>query len=268
MADLAIEPPAASSEPATRAALGRAGAIRSASLGLGALALVLGLWFVWSGGAPGRSLAENGERLPATVSDVAAQRVNGGGNERGKVTFTFVLDGTEQTVTNDVGGSVMSYSVGQPVEAVVPPDDPAGARLSGELDRPGWEVPGFLLAGAGLAALVWGGVRARALRRMRRCLDSEPWLAVRAHLDQVGVEGLGGAKAMGVVSLRRDAGDDSIVVINRGLRRFHPDLEPIAWLAGWGTAELVLSPAGGGRPLEVRPVKVGPVRQATRGTER
>ena len=111
-------------------------------------------------------------------------------------------------------------------------------------------------------------VRARALRRMTRALDAEPWLAVHAKLNQATVGGLGGAHAMGVVALSRDPGDTSLVVTNRGLRRLGVDLEPLAWIAGWGSEELVLSPPGGGRPLEVRPVAMAAPDHATGGTKR
>ena len=59
-----------------------------------------------------------------------------------------------------------------------------------------------------------------------------------------------------------------LVVTNRGLRRLGVDLEPLAWIAGWGSKELVLSPPGGGRPLEVRPVAMAAPDQATGGTKR
>ncbi len=268
MADLVLEPRPAAAEPATRTALRRAGAIRGASISFGIIALLLGGWLLRAGGDPGRTLEESGARVTATVTAVAPQRVNGGGNERGRVTFTFLDRGTERTVTNAVGGTILHYSVGQSVEVLVPPDDPAGARMAGELDRPGWDVPGVILLGAGGTALVWGLVRARALRRTRRCLSGEQWLAVRARLDHTTVDGLGGQVALGVVALSREAGDDPVVVINRGLRRFGVDLEPVAWVAGWGSTEMVLSPAGGGRPLEVRPVVTRPLRHLSGGTRR
>jgi len=268
MADLAIEPPVASAEPGTRAALRRARRIRAVSLGLGVLGVVLGAWLIWAGGSHGRWLSDHGLRVPATVTDVAPQRVNGGGNERGRVTFAFSVDGVEHLATNSVGGDILSYTVGEQVVAVVPVNDPETARLSTELDRPGWEVPGAMLIAGGLVALVWGGVRARALRRMRRCLDVEPWLAVQARLDHTTIAGVGGARAMGVLALSRDAGDDTLVVINRGLRRLGQDLEPLAWIAGWGTTELVVSPQGGGRPLEVRAVVPGAPDRAKGKTNR
>jgi len=268
MADLVLEPRPAAAEPATKAALRRAGAVRALAITLGVVGVVLGAWLLRAGGAEGRALEAHGQRVAATVTAVAPQRVNGGGNERGRVTFSFLDGGTERSVTNDVGGTILHYSVGQPVEALVPPDDPGAARLAGELDRPGWDVPGVLLLGAGAPALAWGLVRARALRRMTRCLGGEPWLAVQARLDHTTIDGLGGPRAMGVVALSRDAGDESVVVINRGLRRFGVDLEPLAWVAGWGSTEMVLSPPGGGRPLEVKPVVTRPAERPTGGTRR
>jgi hypothetical protein len=268
MADLALEPPVASAEPATRQALRRAGRIRSAAVGFGVVAVLFALLFWWAGGSSGRELAANGQPVDGTVTIVAAQRVNGGGTERGRVTFTFVADGGQQTASNEVGGTIQNYSVGQPVEVIVPPGNPAGARLSGELDRPGWEVPAVLLGGAGLAAGAWGLVRARALRRMTRALDAEPWLAVHSALNQASVGGLGGARSMGVVALAREPGDTAVVVTNRGLRRLGVDVEPLAWVTGWGSRELVLSPPGGGRPLEVRPVAMARPDRATGGTKR
>jgi hypothetical protein len=268
MADLALEPLVAAEHPATRAALGRARAIRSTALGAGALALVAGAWLLWLGGSGSRALEAHGERVAATVTAVAPQRVNGGGNERGRVTFTFTFEGEQRTATNSVGGTILQYSVGQAVDVLVPPDDPAGARMTGELDRPGWEVPGVLFLGFALTALTWGSVRARALHRMAGCLGAEPWLAVRSRLDHTAIDGLGGPRAMGVVVLARVPGDSSIVVTNRGLRRFGVDVEPLAWVVGWGTDELVLSPPGGGRPLEVRPVVARAPERATGGTRR
>ena len=85
---------------------------------------------------------------------------------------------------------------------------------------------------------------------------------------QATVGGLGGAHAMGVVALSREPGDKALVVTNRGLRRLGVDLEPLAWIAGWGSKELVLSPPGGGRLLEVRPVVMAAPDRATGGTKR
>ena len=260
MAGLAIEPPSASDTPLTRAALGRSAALRTMALTLGVVGLVLGAFVLREGGAPGRDLAAEGERVPGTVTAVAPQRVNGGGNERGRVTFEFEVDGSVVSATNMVGGTILHYSVGEPVEVVVRRRDPAGARLSTELDRPGWDVPGVILLAGGAAALAYGLARARALRRIRRCLDSGPWLAVRARLDQVSVDGVAGRRVMGVVALARD-GDDPVVVTSRGLRRFSPALEPVAWVAGLDGPVTVLSPAGGGLPLETRPVQVTPSRR-------
>jgi hypothetical protein len=264
MDELALEPPVAAEAPATRTALARARLLRDAAGVGGALALVLGAWLLWAGAAPSRSLERDGERTTATVTAVAPQRVNGGGNERGRVTFAFDLAGEARTVTNDVGGTILHYSVGQSVEVLVPPGDPDGARMVGELDRPGWELPGAPMAALGLVALVWGGVRSRALRRASRRLGAEPWLAVRAAVDQLAVEGFNGTRALGVVALSREPGDPSVVVTSRGLRRLAPDLEPVAWVVGWGTDELVVSPPGGGRPLEVRSV-IRRVRHRARG---
>jgi hypothetical protein len=264
MAGLAIEPPSASDAPLTRAALGRSAALRSTALVMGALALVLGAALLWRGAAPGRDLAAEGDRVPGTVTQVAPQRVNGGGNERGLVTFEFELDGARVTATNLVGGTIMHYSVGEPVEVVVRQDDLEGARLSTELDRPGWEVPGVILLGGGAAAIAYGTARARALRRIRRCLDAEPWMAVMARLDHVAVDGPGARRAMGVVAVQRAAGERPLVVITRGLRRFTPTVEPVAWVAGWGGPVMVLSPEGGGLPLEIRPVRTAAPRPVDR----
>jgi hypothetical protein len=229
---------------------------------------VAGVWFLWAGGAAGRALEAHGTPVDGTITVVAPQRVNGGGNERGRVTFAFSFGGEDRTATNTVGGNILSYHVGDPARVLVDASDPAGARLASETDRPGWEVPGFLLLGAAGSLLGWGAVRARAWRRITRVLDAEPWLAVHSRVDQMAVGGAGGAKVIGVVALQREPGDDERVVTSRGLRRPTGAFEPLAWVAGWGTSHMVVAPPGGALLLEVRSVEPGVPDRATGGTER
>jgi hypothetical protein len=235
----------ASELPATRSALRRS-SVLVALFALSAIVLL-----VFGGVLRWRqyqmtNLATTGVRATATVDSVESRAVAREHHIIGLINVTYPVGGQPQRARFDVSTHVVQYHEGDKVEVAYDRAHPDQADLVNDPAASRGFVPWELPFAFALVAGFMAGIAIRHLRSYRRVLGSHEWLAVPAIRKPA--SGRVRGRGTTVVELGEASSPERIVATVVGIRAMPPTIEPIAWVAGWGSRKFVLAPPGG-RPL-------------------
>ncbi len=214
-----------------------------AAVGVGLLVLGVGTLWVEHSFA---QLADTGVRTPATVTDVASHVVSRERNLVGSVTVTYAVGSEDRTTVFDVNNHVTRYHVDDQVEVAYDPGEPSRVSLVGEPEATRGVVPWPISLAFGLLGLVMAAVTIAHLRRITRIVAAHEWLAVAAVRKPLPTGWRSGAGT--VVQLGPETSPERVVACSLGFRGLPANIEPTAWIAGWGERQFVMAPPGG-QPL-------------------